>query len=61
MTEAAAVSAKVRELHAAAKSSEYEDPIFGALVIAATALLRLEEEMQDARHPRGKAGAGRLD
>lgn len=61
MTTDPRVSAKVKELHASAKVAGFEDQIFGALVIAATALIGLEDEMPAGRHPKGKAGAGRLD
>ena len=61
MTDNGAVSARIRDLHAAAKSAGYEDPIFGALVIAAMALIRLEEEAVRGRHPDGKGGSGCLD
>ncbi len=61
MTDDGLVSAKVRDLHAAAKAAGYDDPIFGALVIAATALVRLEDELREARHPRGRRNGAGLD
>lgn len=55
------VQAKIRNLHAAAVSAGFENPIFGGLVIAAMALIRLEEEAVRGRHPDGKGGSGCLD
>ena len=49
------VNARLKELHAAAKAAGFEDPIFGAVVIAATALVGLEDEMRAGRHPKGEA------
>lgn len=47
------VAAMVKDLHRQAVESGSEDPIFGALVIAAMALVRLEEEAPRSRHPEG--------
>ena len=55
------VSAKIRELHADAISAEFENPIWGALVIAAIALVGLEDELRDARHPKGRGSPGAVD
>ena len=52
------VSAKIRELHADAISAEFENPIWGGLVIAALALVGLENELRDARHPKGRGSLG---
>lgn len=55
------VNARLKELHAAAKAAGYEDPIFGGLVIAATALVGLEDEMRAGRHPKGMGVSGVID
>lgn len=52
------VIAKVRELYRGAVEAGYDDPIFGGLVIAATALVGLEDEMSAGRHPKGRASGG---
>lgn len=55
------IAGKVRELHDAARDAGYEDPIFGAVVIAATALVGLEDEMRAGRHPKGRGSPGAID
>lgn len=52
------IFAKARELHQSAVEAGYKDPILGALMIAATALVGLEDEMSDGRHPKGRASGG---
>lgn len=47
------VSAMIRDLHRQAVDAGADDPIFGALAIAAMALVCLEDEAPQSRHPRG--------
>jgi len=48
----------LRQLLAAAGEAGFEDHAFGAVVIAARAFARLEEEASLARHPRNGSAAG---
>lgn len=52
------VLAEMRRLHSAAVEAGYDDHLFGALLIAAIALVGIEEEASAGRHPGGKASPG---
>lgn len=52
------VVALISRLIAEARIAGYDDPVYGALVIAARALDRMGAEMSAARHPRGHATGG---
>lgn len=54
------VAARVRALVDDAKAAGFDDRLYGAVVIAAAALVGLEEELRSARHPRG-AASGAVD
>mgnify|MGYP001769098025 CR=1 FL=1 len=52
------VVATMRGYHAEAVAAGYDDHLFGALVIAAMVIVGLEDELAEARHPRGRGSAG---
>lgn len=54
------VTSRVRALIDEARAAGFEDRMYGAVVIATTALVGLEEELRSARHPRG-AASGAVD
>lgn len=47
-----AVVEQMRALYADARAAGFEDPLFGALVIATTALVRIEQEVGRGRGAR---------
>lgn len=55
------VVAAMRDYHAQSVAAGYRDHLLGALALASMTIVGLEDELLEARHPKGKAGAGRLD
>ena len=53
-----AVAEKIREFCADAVAAGYDDPLWGALVIASMVVVGLERELPTGRHPNGKASGG---